>query len=160
MLAGDTVSSHTAGLHLTVQRNLPLLLTAWLQWLFPGTLSPLGRCHLPCPLACPCRDSTRWKDSLPPGCSDTGSARAQHIIHTREQTNLVAHLLCRWHRTAVAGAAHRSRMPRGTGLQQRTALFSLRLWKFPALVMLIAIHVAALISLDLPVIKTCKWRSF
>lgn len=44
--------------------------------------APPGRCHLPRPLACPSRASTRQADSLPPGCPDAGSARVQHTVCT------------------------------------------------------------------------------
>lgn len=82
LISGVPVSTCTVGLHLTLQKNLPLLLIIHLQRLFPETLSPPGRCHLPCPQACPSRARTRQADSLPPSCPDAGSAGAQHTICT------------------------------------------------------------------------------
>lgn len=68
MLPGGPVSTCTSGLYFILQGNSPLLLTPWVQRLFPETFS--SREDVSC-VVLRHAPSTREAGRLPPGCPDT-----------------------------------------------------------------------------------------
>lgn len=150
MLSGVPVSSCAAGLHFILQGNSTLLLTTSPE-AFPWNTQLLGGCHLPGPQASPSRASTREAGRLPPGCPDTGSARAQHT-HCTQRTN----------KSGGPSAVPPARHSHGRWLTSlhaqtcSTAQDCALLRDLDSTDWISAgIHVAALISLDLPVIQAC-----
>lgn len=121
----------------------------------------------------PGRVSSSWSSGMPQQSQhkQAGSLLAaqtqalpEHSTHNAhcEQTNLVGHLLCPQHATAMAGGSHPS-----MGLSvlrlaalHRTVLFSETLTVPSTDWISAGIHVAALISLDLPVIQSCQWYTY
>lgn len=131
-------------------REMSLLLTTWPQRLFPETLrkvSPSSSSSVPW------QSQHKASSQLP----DTASARAQHTAFTVGTNKSggpsvplpTCHSCGRWH-TFLCDVA-----------ELRQGFSPQRIWKSTAkIVTSEGIHAAALVSLDLTVIKICWWYAF
>lgn len=161
MLSGAPVSTRTAGLHLTLQRNLPLLLTAWLQRLFPKTLSPPRKVSSPSSSGMP-QQSQHKASRQPPSWLPRRRLcqSAAHSMHTGNKQ--IWWTICRapstpqpWQAACTPPWCCLGSTQACSTAQDWLCFSPQRLQKFLALIMIsVGIHVAALISLELPVIKT------